>query len=162
VLQEIEIAKRTKYHETTTLAPSLTVEHVMPQQWAAHWPMADGTRPNADQIYAALFNSVEDDTPVGHIVRRNRLRESFGNLTLLTQPLNAAVSNGPYGDWVNDKGETVKGKRTALQDHSLLVMNREITDCDTWGEDAIIARGRNLFALARTIWKLPAVNAAEA
>lgn len=162
VLQEIEIAKRTKYHETTTLAPSLTVEHVMPQQWAAHWPMADGTRPNADQIYAALFNSVEDDTPVGHIVRRNRLRESFGNLTLLTQPLNAAVSNGPYGDWVNDKGETVKGKRTALQDHSLLVMNREITACDTWGEDAIIARGRNLFALARTIWKLPAVNAAEA
>ena len=144
VLQEIELAKRTKYHETTTLAPDLTVEHVMPQQWAAHWPMPDGSTPTPDQTLAALFNSVEDDTPIGRIVRRNRLKESFGNLTLLTQPLNSSVSNGPY-----------EGKRAALHDHSLLVLNREIEDCDTWSEDAIIARGKKLFGIAKGIWRLP-------
>jgi uncharacterized protein with ParB-like and HNH nuclease domain len=75
VLQEIELVKRTKYHETTTLAPSLTVEHVMPQQWEAHWPMADGSKPTSDQAFAARYNTVEDDTPVGRIVRRNRLMQ---------------------------------------------------------------------------------------
>ena len=94
VLQEIEIVKRTKYHETTALAPSLTVEHVLPQQWKAHWPMVDGSKPTSHQISAALYNTVEDNSPVGKIVRRNRVIHSFGNLTLLTQPLNTAVSNG--------------------------------------------------------------------
>lgn len=155
ILQEIEVAKRTKYHETTNLSPSLTVEHIMPRQWEAHWPMADGSHPTSDLSFAATFNSIEDDTPVGRIVRRNRLVESFGNLTLLTQPLNSTVSNGPYGDRTNDKGETVRGKRTALQDHSLLVMNREVTTSGIWDEDAIATRGRNLFLVAKTIWKLP-------
>ncbi|CAE7499035.1 unnamed protein product, partial [Symbiodinium sp. CCMP2456] len=84
--------------------------------------------------------------------------QSFGNLTLLTQPLNTAVSNGPYKDWTNDKGQSVKGKRTALQDHSLLVMNREITTQETWDEATIAARGESLFALAKTIWKLPVAS----
>lgn len=161
VLQEIEINKRTKYHETTALAPSLTVEHVLPQQWEAHWPMTDGSKPTSEQIFAALYNTVEDGSPVGRIVRRNRLVQSFGNLTLLTQPLNTAVSNGPYKDWINGKGQAVKGKRTALQDQSLLVMNREITAKTIWDEAAIAARGESLFALAKSIWKLPAASAAE-
>lgn len=158
VLQEIEIVKRTKYHETTALAPSLTVEHVMPQYWEAHWPMDDGSKPSVEQSLAARYNTVEDNTPIGRIVRRNRLVQSFGNLTLLTQPLNAAVSNGPYEDWTNDKGASVKGKRLALRDNSLLVMNREITIEEIWDEDAIFARGNKLFVLAKTIWQLPVVR----
>jgi uncharacterized protein DUF1524 len=148
VLQEIEIAKRTKFHETNALAPSLTVEHVMPQRWSANWPMADGTKPTSDQTIAALYNTVEDDTPVGRIVSRNRLLQSFGNLTLLTQPLNTSVSNGPY-----------EGKRAALQDHSLLVLNREVTAQQTWNEDTIAARGESLFAVAKTIWEMPTEKA---
>jgi hypothetical protein len=148
VLQEIEIVKRTKYHETTTLAPTLTVEHIMPQEWRDHWPMADSSKPTQDQIIAARHNAQEDDSPVGRIVRRNRLVQSFGNLTLLTRPLNSAVSNGPY-----------EGKRNALQDHSLLVLNREITNQPMWNEGAITARGQELFAVARAIWKLPMVHA---
>jgi hypothetical protein len=161
VLQEIEVVKRTKYHETTALAPSLTVEHVMPQQWQLHWPMADGNKPTSEQTLAALYNTVEDDTPIGHLVQRNRLVQSFGNLTLLTQPLNTVVSNGPYKDWTNGKGKPQKGKRTALHEHSLLVMNREITVQENWDEGAIVERGESLFALAKAIWKLPVTNAAE-
>lgn len=160
VLQEIEVVKRTKFHETTTLAPSLTVEHVMPQQWQSHWPMADGSVPTSEQTLAALHNTLEDETPVGRIVKRNRLVQSFGNLTLLTQPLNTVVSNGPYEDWKNGKGKLQKGKRSALQDHSLLVMNREITVREKWDEGAIAERGESLFAVAKTIWKLPTAGAA--
>ncbi|MER9124264.1 DUF262 domain-containing HNH endonuclease family protein [Mesorhizobium sp. M0959] len=150
VLEEIEIAKRTTYHETAALSASLSVEHVMPRQWSAHWPMTDGTIPTSAQTYNALFTSTEDDTPIGRIVRRNRLKESFGNLTLLTKPLNSSVSNGPFA-----------GKREALQDHSLLVMNREITAHDTWHEEAIMARGKSLLTLAKTIWKMPAAPSVQ-
>ena len=119
----------------------------MPRQWSTHWPMPDGTVPSEDQTYSALFTSTEDDTPVGRIVRRNRLKDSFGNRTLLTKPLNSSVSNGPYA-----------GKRTALQDHSLLVMNREITAHDTSHEEAIIARGKSLCTLAKSIWKMSKIT----
>ena len=145
VLEEIELSKRTKYHETTALSSSLSVEHVMPRTWNASWPMQDGSTPTSDEHYAAMFNTVEDDSVVGRIVRRNRLKESFGNLTLLTKPLNSSVSNGPYA-----------GKRAALQEHSLLVLNREITTHESWDEDTIAARGKGLFALARNIWAVPA------
>jgi uncharacterized protein with ParB-like and HNH nuclease domain len=144
VLEEIEIAKRTKFHETKALAPSLSVEHVMPREWFKHWPMPNGHVLTKDQVTSASFSDLEDDTPLGMVVRRNRLKESFGNLTLLTKPLNSSVSNGPYA-----------GKRTALKDHSLLVLNREIIESDQWDEDEIVARGRNLFKLAKTIWRYP-------
>ncbi|UVF19994.1 DUF262 domain-containing HNH endonuclease family protein [Microvirga terrae] len=144
VLEEIEIAKRTKFHETAVLAPSLSVEHIMPRGWYAHWPMPDGSKPTSDQVMAAQFTSSEDGAVIGSIVRRNRLKETFGNLTLLTKPLNSSVSNGPF-----------LGKCAALNEHSLLVMNREITAHGAWDEDAIVARGRHLFSLAKEIWKLP-------
>ena len=144
VLEEIEVAKRTRFHETSALAPSLSVEHVMPRQWNPHWPMPDGSIPTVSQIYSAVYSGNEDDTPAGRIVRRNRLKESFGNLTLLTKPLNSSVSNGPFTE-----------KRAALQDHSLLVLNREITSHECWNEDTIIARGKALLSVATTIWKVP-------
>lgn len=110
----------------------------MPRTWKASWPMQDVSTPTAGENYAAIFSSVEDDSAVGRIVRRNRLKESFGNLTLLTKPLNSSVSNGPYA-----------GKRAALQEHSLLVLNREIAAHESWDEDTITARGKGLFELTR-------------
>ena len=144
ILEEIELAKRGRFHETTTLAPQLTVEHVLPREWAAHWPMPDGTAPSPFKILSAIVTFAEDDSMDGRIVRRERLKETIGNLPLLTQPLNSSISNGPYA-----------GKRTALQDHSLLVLNREITQYEDWNEDRILDRSRSLFPFARTIWAVP-------
>lgn len=146
ILQEIEIAKRTRFHETDTLATHLSVEHVLPRQWEKTWPLKDGTVPRSDQILQATFAITEDDSTLGRMVRRNRLKETFGNLTLLTKPLNSSVSNAPF-----DK------KRTALREHSLLVLNREITEQDDWDEEKIIERGKSLFPLARDIWQEPRV-----
>ena len=94
----------------------------------------------------ALFVSAEDDSPLGRIVKRNRLLQSFGNLTLLTQPLNSSVSNGPYPQ-----------KRAAIGEHSLLVMNREVCKYESWDEEQIVIRGKSLFSVAKAIWPMPVV-----
>ena len=72
----------------------------------------------------------------------------FGNLTLLTKPLNSSVKNGPYNQ-----------KRKAYDDHSLLVLNREIIKNVDWSEDQIELRGRELFEVARDLWPYPEINA---
>lgn len=144
VLEEIEIAKRNRFHDTATLSSGLSVEHIMPREWQKHWPLPDGSSPTSDQNYQAIFSSAEDDSPVGRIVRRNRIKETLGNLTLLTKPLNSSVSNGPF-----------EGKRQALKDNSLLVLNQEVSALEDWGEEAIATRGKALFQSARTIWTFP-------
>jgi len=144
VLEEIELKKRTKYHETAALASSLSVEHIMPREWGANWPLPDGSTVTPAQKLQAMFAFTEDDTTTGSVVRRGRLLHSFGNLTLLTKPLNSSVSNGPYAT-----------KRDALQEHSLLVLNREVANYPVWDEAAILSRGKLLFELARDIWKVP-------
>jgi uncharacterized protein with ParB-like and HNH nuclease domain len=144
VLEEIETAKRTTYHETTSLAPSLSVEHILPREWQKTWPLVDGSLPTSQQVLDALFVSSEDDSPIGRIVKRNRLLQSFGNLTLLTQPLNSSVSNGPYPE-----------KRAAIGEHSLLVLNREVCKYETWDEEQIVIRGKALFLVAKAIWPMP-------
>lgn len=146
VLEAIERAKRQKFHETDQLNDNLSIEHIMPSEWEKHWPLADGNLPTSDEKYQALFSSEEDETRIGQIVRRQRLLHTFGNLTILTKPLNSSVSNGPYS-----------AKREALSEHSLLVLNREITKGDSWSEDKIEARGQKLFETAKELWPYPAI-----
>lgn len=146
ILESIEREKRNKYHETTELASALTVEHVLPRQWASAWPLAGGVVPSQQQLTDALFYGKQDESVVGQIVKRNKLKESFGNLTLLTKPLNSSVSNGPF-----------VGKKEALEKHSLLVLNREIVAYSDWDEDAIVTRGRDLFKVALKLWSYPDV-----
>jgi len=150
ILEELERAKRTKFHETTDLKSGLTVEHVLPDSWRSSWPLGGDTAPTDLHFSQAIWASSEDESVVGRIVRRNRLKHSIGNLTLLTQPLNSSVSNGPY-----DR------KRAALQspEHgSLLVLNREITQHEDWDEEAIERRSAELFSRAQLIWPFAATE----
>ena len=147
VLIEIEIRKRTAFSETDKLSATLSVEHVMPTSWFNSWPMMDGYSPTTTEVSAVAFSNMEDESLSGRIVKRIRLKDSFGNLTLLTKPLNSSVSNGPYKD-----------KKLALQDHSLLVLNREIAKNEEWNEEKISQRGASLFTLAKQIWPCPVVS----
>ncbi len=137
ILRALERFSRTPMQETQVvqLQEALTVEHVLPQSWQAsgHYPL-DG---------------VEDAA-----VRLNRLRliQTFGNLTLLTQPLNSSVSNGPFLNYEKD-GESLPGKRTGFLG-SLLVMNSYFQNSviTQWGDAEISARGACLFEQAKTLW----------
>ena len=148
VLEAIERKKRRKFHETDQLKTDLSVEHILPSDWEDHWPLPDGERPTREEIWQAMFATEENGTRMGQIVRRRRLLNTFGNLTILTRPLNSSVSNGPFSI-----------KRGVLNDHSLLVMNREITKELDWGEDQIEVRGRKLFEVARDLWAYPETSA---
>lgn len=144
ILLELEMAKRSKFQETTAVSGHLTVEHMMPSSWGENWLMPDGTTPTSDEKIQAMYAMEDTETPVGRIVRRNRLKNTIGNLTILTQPLNSSVSNGPY-----------EAKRKAISEQSLLVLNNEITKNESWSEVEIEARSEDLFATAKTVWLMP-------
>ena len=144
LLSEIELAMRGKKQEVKSLPDTLTVEHVMPQAWRAHWPNISDTTPTDEDHDRAYYAVLEDDTAVGRIVRRNRMKQTLGNLTLVTQSFNSSVSNLGF-----DK------KRQEFEDQSVLMLTKDIAKKSTWDEDQIASRGKALFEYARQIWGIP-------
>lgn len=128
ILEAIDLEMVTSKQEKIHLGESLTVEHVLPQSWKEHWPLGAQTETEEE--------TAED--------RRNRLLNTLGNLTLLTQALNTSVSNGPYAN-----------KRAEIAAQSSLRLNTYFQTAGTWDEDAILHRGAELFKYAVKIWPAP-------
>ncbi len=126
MLESLERGLHTDFTEDIDIKKKLTIEHVMPQEWHKHWPLPTGE--STDELE----------------VTRNRLIHTFGNLTLLTSKLNPAVSNSAW--------ET---KKDGIKKHSILLLNKEIENYQTWNEETIDARGKRLFKLAQKIWPAP-------
>jgi uncharacterized protein with ParB-like and HNH nuclease domain len=133
VLEALEEALRTdKAEERHVVRGKLTIEHVLPQSWRDHWPL-----------------EMVDDPEEHHrrIVRRERLKHTIGNLTLVTGKLNPALSNGPW-----------EKKQQGLQEHSTLHLNKRLLS--RWGkapfaEPEIEKRGAQLAQFACAIWPAP-------
>ena len=116
VLEVIEKELRTTKAEGGAVPTGLTIEHIMPRSWRGVWP-EPGVGLEAEE-------------------RRDRLLDSLGNLTLVNQPLNSALSNGPWAS-----------KRKGLCGHSTLFLNKNLLEHsgdDGWDEDAIHARATRL------------------
>jgi len=126
--------------EDVELPRKLEIEHVMPKGWRTFW--GDG-----------IVHDVEASA------NRDSLVNTIGNLTLVTQKLNVALSNRPWTD-----GEAVEvaptgrdagiGKRSLLNRYSVLVMNKSIVDnhpCE-WTEADIQARSIDLAKQMVEIW----------
>lgn len=108
--------------EAIALPAGLSIEHALPQSWEENWPLPDGPDPET----AAAERRA-------HV---NRL----GNLTLVTQPLNTALSNAP---WIaRNPGE--HSKREELAKRSVLLINQQLCRHDNWDEEQIDARGADL------------------
>lgn len=125
-------------HSDVPPQTTLTVEHVLPQSWeeSGHYDIPGIT----DASKAA----------------RNHAVQVFGNLTLLTQPLNSSSSNGPFLDFLVD-GEFQSGKRTKLGLSTLLINTYfHQQGLQKWDEDAIATRASSLFAAAIEVWGRPA------
>ena len=127
--------------ESLRIETSSTIEHILPRTWLENWPLQDGSPGMGwDELAAAP----EGDPRAVATRRRDNLLHTFGNLTLLTQPLNSAVSNG---SWALKKPEILRA--------SLLPLNQQLYGVVTWDEDAILARGRELYSRALKLWSPP-------
>lgn len=144
ILSEIELAKRGKKQEDKSLPDTLTIEHILPQSWKSHWPMMGDTQPTAAEHTQAMFAVLEDDSAVGRIVKRDRIKQTLGNLTLVTQSFNSGVSNLSFDV-----------KRQEFEDQSILMLTKDFVKKEKWDEDEIALRGRVLFDQARQIWGAP-------
>lgn len=126
ILRALELASRTSKSEPIKIRGRLTVEHVMPQKWTSHWPLPAASSDEEGKI------------------TREQLIHDFGNLTLLTGPLNTSLSNGPAAK-----------KLPAIVEHSNLALNKLFIGRSEWSETDIVDRGRRLFTIAKQVWPRP-------
>ena len=132
-------------NERIVIDGPLTVEHILPQKWMEHWPLANGKAGLSwDQIVVAN----PDDAVVQASKTRHMVLNTFGNLTVLTQALNSSVSNSAWKD-----------KKPGLLGASLLPINHRLHSYPEWNEEMIEKRGKDLYDKATKIW--PAPSAAD-
>ena len=124
ILKRIEQAKRSAMNEDIHIKSSLTIEHLMPVTWETHWPLPDG-RMSKSTLERLLGNTTDLDAD-----KRDQVIHTIGNLTLLTQPLNSSLQNGPWNE-----------KRPEITKQSALALNREFLDFPKWNEELIKERG---------------------
>jgi hypothetical protein len=106
----------------------LQVEHIIPQSWKESWPIQEI---DPAEMIVAEYERAQ------HVNR-------IGNLTLVSGPLNAAISNNPW--------ET---KRAELQQYTKLELNRLLLLEEDWNETKISSRGRFLASIFNRVWPGP-------
>lgn len=126
--------------EQASLPSKLDIEHVMPRGWRSYWGEGVAHDPEAS-------------------ARRDAIVNTIGNLTLVTQRLNVALSHRP---WTDDEAAVVAptgkdagiGKRSLLNKHSILMLNKKIVDSHptAWTESDIAARSAELAELVTEVW----------
>jgi len=146
ILEAIELWVRTSKDDAIKIQSGFTVEHIMPAKWAKHWPLPCGKIAPTQDFYAALVNFKMSDSEAKEVRDREAALDTLGNLTLVTQPLNAAISNGSFLD-----------KRTELA-RSALILNRDVVKLSEWTEVQINQRGLRLAEAAAKRWPRPAGN----
>jgi hypothetical protein len=130
ILEAIELALYTGKTEKIKIERKLTIEHLLPRDWEAHWPL--------------LVHEQSPDAQEQALRRRNESIHRVGNLTLLTKELNPSVSNGAWSK-----------KRDKILEYSALRLNQPFKDSAIWDEDAIAQRSKLLFDYAVKIWPRP-------
>lgn len=115
----------TGYSESLEITQDLQIEHILPQDWSLNWPLPG-----------------EEPVEVERI-ERDKVKNTIGNLTVLTDKLNPSVSNSAWED-----------KRDAIQEHTVLLLNRHLIDTwpEEWNEETIAERGVWLADQASDVW----------
>lgn len=124
---------------------NVDIDHIMPDQWFEHWPIegASVTPQEVDgAVMADLLGTVAGREAA--IARREKLKHTIGNLTLLHYGANRSLRNKGFGE-----------KKRVLFDVSNLHLNRPLMISESWNEDAIEDRSKALFEVAKTIWVGP-------
>lgn len=123
ILAAVEARLRTVQAETRAVPAGLQIEHIMPQGWPTHWPLA------------------LDDTATAE--RRNRLIHTIGNLTLVNGALNKTLSNAAW----DKKQAALAGHSILFLNKDLVHDGPEV-----WDEAAIEDRTHWLHGQVVAIW----------
>jgi uncharacterized protein with ParB-like and HNH nuclease domain len=126
ILKRLNSSYLTPKMENVSVDGTLTVEHILPQQWQENW---------------LLSNQLSEAQKAEAIDRRNAALQTLGNLTILTQELNSSLSNS---HWSVKKPELLK--------YSLLPINQQLQGMKVWDEGTIAKRADSLFVHALKIW----------
>lgn len=127
--------------EVISIDSPLTIEHILPQGWRENWLLEDGSR---GMTLEEALTSDEGDSVAEATLRRESVLHTLGNLTILAQPLNSAVSNSAW-----------QIKKPQLLNASLLPINQQLISYEEWNEKTIERRGKELFERAKLIWPGP-------
>lgn len=124
LIEAVEDHFRAAYKYPPVPRRGYPIEHVLPQKWEDNWPI--------DGLEAQINRGA-------HVHR-------LGNLTLLTESLNSAVSNGAW-----------KVKREKLAKYDVFLLNRQFHDPATqvWDEDTIDLRTRTMVDAILATWPVP-------
>ena len=116
------------FHSTQLLGiEKYSLEHLMPKKWQNHWTFT------GDGLAAE---------------KRSRLLLTLGNLTIITQNLNASIRDA---DWETKKAG--KGNRGGLKDYADgIEIFSKCLDEPVWDEHTIQARAEKLAAWALRVW----------
>lgn len=135
ILKAIEDALHEMKSEVISIHSTLSIEHIMPQGWEKKWALSDGT-------YAKdWFTRITEGIRNPEADERDSLLHTFGNLTLVTGPLNSPLSNAPW-----------KEKLPELSKHSGLALNRHLQDYSIWDSQSIRSRGQFMLEIALKLW----------
>lgn len=139
ILERVELSLRTKKSEGMDIEPNLQVEHVLPQNWAAHWPLEGKQIPDSMAKYPHL--ATDEFAPLAEAMRkRNTALQTIGNLTLLNKYLNPAASNGSFE------------LKLFEYRNSVLRLNRHFSEFKSWDEAAITDRSKLIGEALCAIW----------
>ena len=140
-LREIERRLHQPRSERIEILSELSVEHVLPEEWIEQWLLPNDNR---GVTLFEMFDKSREADDVEATEKRDRAKHTFGNLTLLTQPLNSSVSNSAF-----------EIKKPEIVKNSALALNRYFHDKEDWDETQIIARGDALFVHTLGKWPYP-------
>jgi alkylated DNA nucleotide flippase Atl1 len=124
LLEAVEDRLRAAYKYPPVPRRGYAIEHILPQKWETHWPV--------DGLEAQLERGA-------HVHR-------LGNLTLLTEGLNSAISNSAWNT-----------KRAKVAKHDVFLMNRHFDDpgSEVWDEAMIDARSQVMIQALLATWPVP-------
>ena len=142
VLEAIDGASHHSKAEFMPIQKNLTIEHILPEKWEKYWPLEKEGK-SAEDI-------LEQESC------RNTLKNTIGNLTLVTNSLNPAISNG---SWQTKRPEILKYSKSNLNRY----FQPETEDnLSVWNEDKILERADILADLFIQVWRAPLAKLSEA
>ncbi|MBU5616466.1 DUF262 domain-containing HNH endonuclease family protein [Psychrobacter sp. TAE2020] len=135
ILEAIDDANQHSKAETMPIQKDLTIEHILPDKWEKHWSLSNEGK-SADEI-------LEQEA------FRNTLKNTIGNLTLITGSLNPSISNSA---WQIKRTEILKYSKSNLNRYFQPETRDELSE---WNEDTIIERSNFLADLFIKVWQAP-------